>query len=567
MKKLAALLFVLVTAVCVAQPVLTPPVFIPITGGGGSPTLFSLPTGDSIHYLSPTGSDSANGLTPATAWLTPNHAGLNCGDVLVAAAGAYHSGFRITSQPSNCPSTSGGIDGTGGIYFAIVLCGAADLGSSGCQTDCTPSCGAGPLGRPTGIDISVDNWAVIGWQVNGTTTPTVVTGNWGFTTDACAASTPIKHHIAFINDIATNVGDGFFISDCGHSGLTCCTADYLAVIGSIAENAAMGDGGGICVAGIDIVSPGNFDTVAGNHLLVYGNFSYQTTLTNCTTDQESYMFDTWDFHGYTQQGVASNNMGWVTNRFGFQAYDQNLTSALSTAYFVNNSLYANGQRLVANDPGNQGVINTQAAPGPGGSVFSSTLIVQNNIAEANLARVPGGPTGVGGDHNYALQNGGNYPGVTFGGTGTQNVAHGVTDSCASTCNSPRFDVVTFGPSGTLGTNIYPAVELFANTTDLLANWVGTPNCTGFATTTACMGYNVTTQTLTALTPISDLRPSAGCGSSCNGKGYQLPSSTCSASAANGLYPTWLKGIVRLAWNTTTSQVFQMHDLVTTPCGL
>ena len=36
------------------------------------------------YYMSPTGSDSNNGLTVATAWATPNHA-VNCGDVIIAA--------------------------------------------------------------------------------------------------------------------------------------------------------------------------------------------------------------------------------------------------------------------------------------------------------------------------------------------------------------------------------------------------------------------------------------------------------------------------------------------------
>ena len=40
------------------------------------------------YFMSPTGSDSNNGLTAATAWATPNHA-VNCGDVIIAAAGSY----------------------------------------------------------------------------------------------------------------------------------------------------------------------------------------------------------------------------------------------------------------------------------------------------------------------------------------------------------------------------------------------------------------------------------------------------------------------------------------------
>ena len=87
------------------------------------------------YFMSPTGSDSNNGTSPAAPWATPNHA-VNCGDVIIAAAGTYSRGqfgdnFGIVS---NCPSTSGGIDGTGGVYFAVLLCGGPDLMSCNITT-------------------------------------------------------------------------------------------------------------------------------------------------------------------------------------------------------------------------------------------------------------------------------------------------------------------------------------------------------------------------------------------------------------------------------------------------
>src|SRR5882672_5577412 len=111
---LASLCFV-VTAIFVSLPPDPAQSQLPMTGagggfgaptGGGGNTLFSLPTGDSVHFMSPTGSDAANGLTPATAWASPNHA-LNCGDVIIAAAGDYSAsqGFHSFGTVSNCPST------------------------------------------------------------------------------------------------------------------------------------------------------------------------------------------------------------------------------------------------------------------------------------------------------------------------------------------------------------------------------------------------------------------------------------------------------------------------------
>ena len=116
----------------------------------------------------------------------------------------------------------------------------------------------------------------------------------------------------------------------------------------------------------------------------------------------------------------------------------------------------------------------------------------------------------------------------------------------------------------LGTNTYtnPA---FNNTTDLLANRLGIPNCTGFENTTECMGWNASTSTLTNPSIIYDLQPTAV---GTTGKGYQLSSTVCDPSTTDELYldyPRWLKGIVYLHWDGT--QLWENPGLVTKPCGL
>ncbi len=148
--------------------------------------------------------------------------------------------------------------------------------------------------------------------------------------------------------------------------------------------------------------------------------------------------------------------------------------------------------------------------------------------------------------------------MTNGGSGPQNFFRANNSSCKATyCNS-TFDAQTWGASAILGTNTYtnPA---FTNTTDLLANQLGVPNCNAFVNTTQCMGWNANTSTLTTPSIISDLVPTA---SGTTGKGYQLPSTTC---AANADYPTWLKGIVYLQWNGST--LSENGDLVTKPCNM
>src|ERR1019366_5332798 len=61
------------------------PQLVPLAGIGTA--------GPSTYYIAPTsggGSDSNDGLTTGTPWLSPNHP-VNCGDVLSAAVGTYAS--------------------------------------------------------------------------------------------------------------------------------------------------------------------------------------------------------------------------------------------------------------------------------------------------------------------------------------------------------------------------------------------------------------------------------------------------------------------------------------------
>src|SRR5262245_46590358 len=86
--------------------------------------------------------------------------------------------------------------------------------------------------------------------------------------------------------------------------------------------------------------------------------------------------------------------------------------------------------------------------------------------------------------------------------------------------------------------------------------------TGFTATTACMGYDSESQSLTTSSVIGNLV--AGC----SGKGYQLPSIACANSGAfHDLFRTWLKGIVRLQWNSSTGVITREADLITLPCGM
>ncbi len=120
------------------------------------------------YFMAASGCSDANaGTSAGSPWCTPNHP-VVCGDVIVAAAGNYNGDLGTWGTVSGCPSTTGGIDGTGGIYEAVLLCGGAGLGTSnGCFIDCAvAACNGQPGAGPrAGININGNNWAAEGFTI------------------------------------------------------------------------------------------------------------------------------------------------------------------------------------------------------------------------------------------------------------------------------------------------------------------------------------------------------------------------------------------------------------------
>ena len=214
------------------------------------------------YYLSPTGSDAANGLTTATAWASPNHA-VQCGDVIIAQPGNYtpaYSPFGSGSwgTVSTCPSTSGGIDGNGGVYFATLLCGGTDVMSCNIQNSLS--------GEPFRVDKS--NWAVEGFYAKNALASTCFS--------AVSSTTTTIHHVAFINDIGIGCQlaaiDTYSYQATASCGLLCGGVDQTAIVGAIAFNAASGSS--VCGSGISIIPFPGPDTSAGTHVYLSGVYSY-----------------------------------------------------------------------------------------------------------------------------------------------------------------------------------------------------------------------------------------------------------------------------------------------------
>jgi hypothetical protein len=513
------------------------------TPASGSTPFVALHT----YYMSPTGSDSNNGTSAATPWATPNHSQIVCGDVIIAAAGTYTgNGFDVSTQPTNCPSVSGGLAASpGGIYFAIVLCGGSSVG------DCKiPYTGAAPSAAIS-VD-NVNNWAFEGWSVSNTSCCASPHDGRGYVAFADASPTIRTHHVAFINDIAAGSGQGYQTDEGGNNhNAPGNGVDYFAVIGSIAQNAT---NWGQCVGALDVVAPAVWDTNAGTHIYINGNILWNNLSPQCITqfDGEGLYGDTWNAHGYNQKAVYSNNISWSATRSGlkmtFDATEK--PSDIPTVSWYNNTLFQNDTNTGTDNA--NGELQMDGTAGPG-----FHLTVTNNIAYQPLKTSGEGSAIYGSSLQFGF-----WSNVTLGISGNENIITASGSTCTmGECNS-TFDYGN-DAGNAVGTNFFHENPLFANTSDLLSDRMGAPNCSGFANVTSCMGWNANTSTLTPLTPIADLVPSSAHSS---GKGYQRPSTTCvNSGPIFNDYPIWLKGVVYLQWNG--SALTENSGLITKPCNM
>ena len=556
---------------------------------------FSLPTGDVLYYMAPNGNDNCNGTSPAIgssgncAWATPNHT-MRCGDVIVAVAGNYTKNQfgRNWGAVTNCPSTSGGIDGGGGIYFSIVLCGGVDL--QACQIN------GGGVGNPhTQVEFygGQSNWALEGFRLDGGGP----TRGLGIRTCSDNGAPYYKmHHIALINSVVTDSMQAFGFNDCGAlNGTANDFADYVGAVGTIVQNANQNGNyqGGICVGAIDFPGLGDWDTQPGTHAFMYGNFGINNQTSGCVSlyDGHAFYIDSPDVHLFSQQAVIANNIGYLSTRACIALTYGKSTSAAASFKIYNNTCYDNNANM------GRDTTNGEIAPNTGNNDSTYSVSITNNIAFTDIvtSSTNGAP--------YAAAAWFSVPNIAFGGKGQENVFKSAQTSCrnAAGCRGPILGLVcrlwtrmrsrpaTYGACDSTfsvlfndqplpsGANFYGTSPGFTNTTDLLANHTTVPDCTGFINTTNCMGYNAYNQTTTNLSVIGDLTANPNCGGvtgQCVGKGYQLPSTTCVNSSSTGFggriyadYPAWLKGIVYLHYNSSDRSITQKGDLVTKPCGL
>jgi len=422
------------------------------------------------YYLSPNGSDSNNGLSAGASWVSPNHP-LNCGDVIIAAASTSYAASNFYTGKwgtVNCPA---------GNNVAWLKCATFDA----CKIYTSNN---------QGMWVDKSYWGVQGWEV--TTSASDVYGTCFLATPRYSSPVEI-HHIIFANDIANGCSQSGFAST-NRGGIS---VDYLAVIGSIAYNAAQGSN--TCTSGISIYQPVQSDSAAGTHIYVAGNFAYGNREPNgCAgrspTDGEGIIFDSFDgsqggISPYTAQAVAYNNIIVNNGAKGIEINDNSAGSNHSTIWFTQNTVWGD-----LTDPNQSwwgcGEISLYKA---------SNTHVTNNLVSTKSA------TGCGGHPIYALAV------STSDGSDsvTGNVAYGYNGNNVFLYSSGSFG---WGSGNQFGTN--------PNFTNPVAP--GAPSCGGSANVPSCMS-----------SVVNNFVPKT---SSATGLGYQKPSST---SVHDALFPHWL----------------------------
>jgi hypothetical protein len=386
-----------------------------------------VPVVGTTYYLAPAaagGNDSNNGLSLGAPWLSPNHS-VNCGDVIIAAAGQY-PGYSFTY------SKWGTVTCTEGNNVAWLKCAIFD----GCKITATGN-------SVMGMAISKSYWGAQGFEATATQD-----------TNACFFAYPLSgnasiHHIIFAN----NICNGAYAGGVGSSNNGSAGVDYLVIVGNIVYNAAQGSVN--CNSGISIYQPVQSDSKTGTHIYLAGNFSWDNVDGNpcggtSSTDGEGLFFDTFSGNSYNQQAVIDNNISIFNGGRGIQSY----LNTSATIYFRHNTVFGNNTQTGQNYVGDCGEIEINASA-------ASTIFL--NLAQTNSR--------AGCDSNpvYAYM-------VIKGGSSDliyQNYGYDFSGNSSGSANSTGF---SYGPDNAFGSNPGFASPVLP----------GAPNCAGYSSVPACM---------------------------------------------------------------------------------
>lgn len=432
------------------------------------------PAWATTYYLAPAasgGSDSNNGTSASTPWLTPNHS-VNCGDVIQAAASTSYSEANFNQ----------------GNWGTVTCTGSPNVAWLKCIT--FDACKVTSSGGNPGFYVDHSYWGVQGWEIT-------ITAN---TYAGCFLGAPNSsmqisvHHIIFANDICNGGYAGGI--GCGISGTG--SADYCAIVGNIAYNAAAGS---YCYSNIDIYEPLDYDSVPGTHIYIGGNFSFGALNSpNCNggfpaTDGEGINIDTLDGSqgapaSYTQQVLVDNNIVLNNGGRGIEVENNTMCTSCATIYIRHNTSWGNST-------------DTSQTGGYCGEMQINTAY---NIQSYFNLSVPKAATSCGTNTIYAFQ-------VTGSPSATDQIYNNWGYSpFGNNSNIVSSSGFSFAPTNTFGTN-----PSFANPVGPSA-----PSCGSFASVPACMATVIANFTPTNASAVS--------------YGYQIPST---AQTYDPMFPQWL----------------------------
>jgi hypothetical protein len=396
------------------------------------------------YYLSPGGSDSNNGLSTGSPWLSPNHS-LNCGDTIIAASGTYSaSNFNVGRWGTvNCPA---------GNNVAWLQCATFDT----CKISSNSQ---------DGMWVDSSYWGVQGWEI--TTSSNIYA--------ACFHAGPSGnitiHHVIFANNVANGCMGGGFNA---YNRSTSASVDYIVYIGNVAYNTAQGSGA--CYSGLNVYQPIASDGNSGTHIYMAGNFSYRNMepSSGCAgtapTDGEGINLDTFDFSqgggpAYTQQSVVENNIVVANGGRGIEVENNSHGAGGAPIVIRNNTTYGdNATPIGAYCQGN----------GEIGLVSAYKVQVTNNLSQTAAA------TGCSGYTIYGLE------------VSQSNNTTVVNDNWAIGMNGANTFLYGSGSFAFGGANVLGTSPAFANPAVPSA-----PSCSGSANVPACMATMIANFTPTA----------------------------------------------------------------------
>jgi hypothetical protein len=415
-------------------------------------TLLAFPARATTYYLAPAsdrGTDSNNGTSASTPWLTPNHP-VNCGDVIIATPSSDYA-------PANFLYKWGKVTCPAGNDVAWLKCETFDA----CKI-------SGMTSGQAGMALGTSYWGIQGWEIDGTSIsgPCILVYPMG-------SSATTMHHVVFANNV---------LSGCGLAGLTFNPAnktagvDYVAVVGNIVYNTT--GGSSYCASGIEVYEPIASDSLSGTHIYIAGNFSFANREPRVCSgkapgDGEGIEFDTWDGSQtgtpvYSQQGVIDNNMLLSNGGPGAEVYESVAGTAPHSNIFIRqNTVWGNNS-----DPDE---VVPAFAVGEILTVSAVNVQVFNNIAETTALK-----GGAGSQPIYAYW-------VSLGNAtdvDRQNLGYAVGGTVDGIYSSPGFQ---YDENNVFGMN-----PNFANATT-----PGSPNCAGFVNVPACMATVIANFTPTA----------------------------------------------------------------------